>query len=599
MNREQAKTRVRKILEIIPPMRDILLAETGREEKRRRLRYLLSDILIKTFEDDPAIPPLEWIMTRNAVNVFRGILSSRNERLAGFSLLAYLEALLRGPDAESVPPPSAGFLAELDHLVRSVAGRTDLYSDGVPAFSRHAGRRAARMRSDELSRMARDSRKFMDRYPSGLSEDVIRRRSDNRARILGFFGGTDRDWADWRWHARHIIRNVQTLEQLVPLTDAEREGVRLARAHRLPFGITPYYLSLFDETAGGAADRAVRAQVLPPLDYARRMKMNRDAADCSMDFMIERDTSPIEGITRRYPNIVILKPILTCPQICVYCQRNWEIEDVYSEHAALGAEKLDRAISWIADTPEINEVLITGGDPFLLSDERIGDLLDRVSAIDHVARIRLGTRTPVTLPMRITDDLARTVGRFHVPGRREVIVVTHFEHPYEITPEAMEAVQKFRRGGMDVCNQLVYTFYNSRRFEVALLRHQLRLIGVTPYYTFNTKGKAETDDYRVPIARLLQEQHEEARLMPGTVRTDEIVFNVPRLGKNDLKAAQHHDVIAILPDGRRVYEFHPWEKKLALVDTYVYTDVSIHEYLRRLRAMGEDTAPYRSIWYYY
>jgi lysine 2,3-aminomutase len=163
----------------------------------------------------------------------------------------------------------------------------------------------------------------------------------------------------------------------------------------------------------------------------------------------------------------------------------------------------------------------------------------------------------------------------------------------------MSAVQKFRRYGMAVYNQLVYTFYNSRKFEAAALRLKLRLIGVTPYYTFNTKGKEETDDYRVPIARLLQEQKEEVRLLPGTVRTDEIVFNVPGLGKNYLRALQHHNLISILPDGRRVYEFHPWEEKLALADTYVYTDVSIHDYLRRLKAAGEDTSHYRTIWYYY
>ena len=103
------------------------------------------------------------------------------------------------------------------------------------------------------------------------------------------------------------------------------------------------------------------------------------------------------------------------------------------------------------------------------------------------------------------------------------------------------------------------------------------MIGVTPYYTFNTKGKEETDDYRVPIARLLQEQQEEARLVPGTVRTDEIVFNVPRLGKNYLRAGQNRDMIAILPNGRRVYGFHPWEKRMALMDTYVYTDVAIDD----------------------
>ncbi|MBW1775380.1 MAG: KamA family radical SAM protein, partial [Deltaproteobacteria bacterium] len=225
--------------------------------------------------------------------------------------------------------------------------------------------------------------------------------------------------------------------------------------------------------------------------------------------------------------------------------------------------------------------------------------LSRLSRIRHIQRIRIGTRTLVTLPQRIDESLVRTINRFHIPGKREILLITHFEHPYEITPQSMEAVQKFRRYGIEVYNQLVYTFYNSRKFEAAALRLKLRLIGVTPYYTFNTKGKAETNEYRVPIPRLLQEQKEEARLLPGSARTDEIVFNVPGLGKNYLRAVQHRDVISILPDGRRVYEFHPWEKQLSLADTYLYTDVSIYDYLKRLKAAGEDPSQYKTVWYYY
>jgi lysine 2,3-aminomutase len=235
----------------------------------------------------------------------------------------------------------------------------------------------------------------------------------------------------------------------------------------------------------------------------------------------------------------------------------------------------------------------------MLSNTKIEHILYRLSSIKHVERIRIGTRTPVTIPQRITDSLVRDISHFHNPGKREIIIVTHFEHPYEITPQSLKAVQTFRRHGMDVYNQMVFTFYNSKKFEASELRQKLRTIGVTPYYTFNTKGKEETKDYQVPISRLLQEQKEEARLLPGTVRTDEIVLNVPRLGKNYLRAQQHHDVISILPDGRRMYEFHPWEKKLSLVDTYVYTDVSIYDYLMRLKADGENIADYKSIWYYY
>lgn len=599
MEREKIRSRLLKILDLAPPIKEILLSEAPLDDKRQSIRHFLEDMLRRTLEDDPAVPPLECIQVRDAIRVFESILSRRSERLAGYSLLGYLNDLLHRPDYHGLDRPSPGFLAEVEHLMRGVMGKSGIYQEKMPAFPKYEGRRAAKLRSADLSRMMRAAEKFMALYACGLDEDVIRRRSRNKVRILDYFKATELEWDDWRWQTKHIIRNADTLAAMVELTEDEYRAIKLARENRIPFGITPYYLSLFDRKPGGGRDTAVRAQVLPSMHYVTKMMALRERSEHSMDFMLERDTSPIEGITRRYPSIVILKPILTCPQICVYCQRNWEIEDVYSANAALGQEKLDRALNWVEETPEIHEVLVTGGDPLLLSDDRIENLLYRLSKIPHVERIRIGTRTPVTLPQRITDTLVRDINHFHHPGKREVIIITHFEHPYEITPQALEAVQKFRRYGMEVYNQLVYTFYNSRKFEAAFLRHKLRLIGVTPYYTFNTKGKEETDEYRVPISRLLQEQHEEARLLPGTVRTDEIVFNVPRLGKNYLRARQHHDVISILPDGCRVFEFHPWEKKLELVDTYVYTDVSIYDYMKRLKTVGEDPADYRTIWYYY
>lgn len=599
MERERIRKRLLKILGTAPVLKEIMLSADSIDLKREKIRNFLSHMLIATFDDNPTIPPLEWILTRDAIRVFRNILSIRSERLAGYSLLQYIDDLLHKEHLKDIEKPSSGFFAEIEHLLRGIMGKTGVYSEKVPAFLKHEGIKAARLRSADLSRMGRVAQRFLDRYPCGLDEEVIRRRSINKSRILEYFRATELEWEKWKWHTRHIIRDVKTLSSLLKLTDEEYQAVKLARKYKIPFGITPYYLSLMDYEPSREKDYAVRAQVIPTLHYVKKMKELRERSERSMDFMLERDTSPIDGITRRYPKIVILKPILTCPQACVYCQRNWEIEDVYSPNAAISKDKLEKAIQWIADRPEINEVLITGGDPLLLSNAKIENLLFRLSRLKHVQRIRIGTRTPVTLPQRITDSLVRDINHFHNPGKREIIVITHFEHPYEITPQALGAVQRFRRYGIEVYNQLVYTFYNSRKFEAAALRHKLRLIGVTPYYTFNTKGKEETDDYRVPIPRLLQEQKEEARLLPGTVRTDEIVLNVPRLGKNYLRATQHHDVISILPDGRRVYEFHPWEEKLSLVDTFIYTDVSIYDYLQRLKAVGEHISNYKSIWYYY
>jgi len=599
MTKQQIKTRMRNILSIAPQLHDILISSATKEEKKADIHIWLSDSLAETYRDNSNIQPLSYILARNAINVFRNILSDRSEKMADYSFTGYLVTLLTASDDVKFERPTAGFFAELEHLMRGITGATGIYDVKAPVFSKYEGRKAARLRSADLSRMAGISQKFMNNYTSGLENDAVRRRSRNKTRIINFFGGTELEWGKWNWHLNNTIRDADALKNLIKLTDEEYEAVQRARDLKIPFGITPYYLSLMDLDSGGHRDKAIRAQVIPSLHYVNKLAEHNHNRENSMDFMLEYDTSPIEGITRRYPNIVILKPVLTCPQICVYCQRNWEIEDVCSQSAVLPEPKLEAALDWINNTPEINEVLVTGGDPLLLSNRKLESIVSKVAANPNIVRIRIGTRTLVTLPQRITESLVRGLARFQIPGKREVVIITHFEHPYEITPQSMEAVQKFRRNGMEVYNQLVYTYYNSRKFEACFLRQQLRLIGVTPYYTFNTKGKEETDDFRVPIARLMQEQKEEARLMPGTVRTDEIVFNIPGLGKNYLKASQHHDIISITPDGRRVYEFHPWEKKLVLANTYVYKDVPIYDYLKRLKSDGQDTSAYRTIWYYY
>lgn len=593
------KIKLEAILSQAPELKQIFYSKKTMEIKRTEIRDFLSGLLIQAFSDNPQGAPLEWILVRDSIIAFRNILSLRSENLVGFSFLQYLEDLIHKKDLKNMERPSPGFLEEINHLLKGLMGKSDLYQEKAPAFLKYQGQKAARLRSKDLSKMARQSHKYINRYSSGLNKDVVRQRSENKNSIMKYFGSTEAEWNDWRWHIRHIIRDADTLAKLIRLTPKEYQAVKLSKSYKSPFGITPHYLALMDPDPEKGNDRAVRAQVIPSLHYLKGLKANRENSEKSMDFMLEGDTSPIEGITRRYPEIVILKPVLTCPQICVYCQRNWEIEEVYSPHAALSKKKLDSALEWIRNTPEISEVLITGGDPLILEDERIEEILTALASMAHVERIRIGTRTLVTLPQRITDHFVRMLNRFHIPGEREIVVVTHFEHPYELSPESQNAIQKIRQYGMVVYNQMVYTYYNSRKFEAVALRKALRLAGVIPYYTFNTKGKEETIDFRVPIPRLLQEQHEEARLMPGTLRTDETVFNVPKLGKNYLRARQHRDVISILPDGRRVYEFHPWEKKLALVDTYLYTDVSIYDYLKRLKADGENLADYQSIWYYY
>jgi len=390
---------------------------------------------------------------------------------------------------------------------------------------------------------------------------------------------------------------MDTLRKLTYIEDYQCSLIDKALRGKLPFGITPHYLSLMENEPNGN-DLAIRAQVLPPEDYINHMLSNRESRNHSFDFMLESDTSPIDLITRRYPSIVILKPVLTCPQICVYCQRNWEIEQVMAPHSFATVSEINSAVDWIKNHPAIREVLITGGDPFIMSDNKLESLLQRLADIRHIDLIRIGSRVLVTLPMRITEHLAKMLGKFRELGRRDIAVMTHIEHPYEITPETALAVDRLKRQGISVYNQQVYTFYVSRRFESTSLRMTLRRIGIDPYYTFIPKGKEETNSYRVPLARILQEQKEEARLVPGLRRTDDAVFNIPGLGKNYLQARQHRDLLTVLPDGRRVYEFHPWDMNLASCETYVYKDMAILDYLNRLAEIGENPEDYDSIWFF-
>ncbi len=539
----------------------------------------------------------DQIVVRDCARAWRSILRKSSDKRSGFSVMAALWDIAHDRPRPDLGP---GFYAEVIHLAEGVAGRARNTTPADVDFDeRLKGREAALQRSRVLDRMWSRAEARMSRYPDGLSDEARERRRARRDRILDYFGANASDWTDWHWQVRHVIKTSDILEKLVTLDARTLASVRSAVEARLPFGVTPYYLSLMDEDPEAGRDRAVRAQVLPPDTYVREMAAHHGERGQSFDFMLEHDTSPIDLVTRRYPAIAILKPYNTCPQICVYCQRNWEIDEAMSPGALASAEKVEAACAWIEQHPAIREVLVTGGDPLTMSDTRLDHLLGRLARIESVDLIRIGTRIPVTVPMRITERLAEKLGALRKPGRRELCVVTHVEHPYEVTPEFVAAIDRLRRQGIAVYNQLVYTFFVSRRFEAARLRMLLKRCGVDPYYTFAPKGKEETRPYRVPLARMLQEQKEESRLLPGLRRTDEAVYNVPGLGKNHLRAIQHRDLVSILPDGSRVYEFHPWEKRVLKRAPYVGSDVPIFEYLTRLAEAGENPEDYESIWYYF
>jgi len=568
----------------------LLKADEPPDAIRHRLLEEINRLHFSTYDEGDDIHDLDRVIVRDCARVWRGLLHPRSERLAGFSLLRALTDAARGIERPELSP---AFWADVTHLIRGVEGQVRPHEVGsVEIDDSLVGREAGRERSRILDGLGARAEARMQGFRDGLLLSVRRRRRSHRAAIVRSLSSPTTAWNDWRWQMRNVCRTPDALGRLASLSQDEHARIAGALQVGMPFAVTPYYASLFDRDSSGQFDLALRMQVIPPQTAV-------DLGESADDFMAETDTSPVDRVTRRYVGVAIFKPFNACAQICVYCQRNWEVKNSLAPDALILRGPLDEAVRWFADHPHIREVLITGGDPLLMPDDRLGGLLRRFAEIPHIERIRIGTRTPVVLPMRFTPALCALLGSLRKPGTREVAIVTHVQHPYEVTPELVRAVERLRRRGMGVYNQLVYTFFVSRRFEAAALRRVLRRVGIDPYYTFYPKAKKELDEYRVPLARILQERKEEARLLPGLERTDAPVYNVPGLGKTNLNAWQHRDLISIRPNGARIYEFHPWEKKIAPQRTYVGDDMPILDYLDRLRTLGEAPEDYESIWFYF
>ncbi len=592
------KELVKIMWEADPAIRQLLKQSESLAEARKTLMSYLADqerLYFNIYSDrgKTHFHICERNNAKECIRAMKNIIRSENEQNTGLSALKILRKLAADDPDESIFP-SEGFVMEFIYLFRGINAQSNITQEilTIPEDPE----KAASMRSRRLNAYAKKMETSINLIPKGTDPQLEKEFQIMKERILKYFKASEHDWYDYHWQMKHIISDLKTVKALVKLSPEEEDGLRSAEERNIPFQITPYYFAMFSPEGPSEIDRAVRAQVIPSRNYCERVADNK-MLQVDMDFMGEKSTSPIPGITRRYPQILILKPIDTCPQICVYCQRNWEIKSV--EDSGVSSNLIYQAINWIRDNKHITEVLVTGGDPLMLPNGYLKKILSKLAEIDHVERIRIGTRIPVTLPYRITPELIALLKEHHEFGKREVCVVTHVEHPTEITADFIQSIRMIREAGMSVYNQQVFTYFNSRKYETSALRRVLKVSGVDPYYSFNTKGKAETEDFRVPIARIQQERKEEARFLPGMVRTDEPVFNVPKLGKSHLRAWQDHEVTMITPAGERIYRFYPWESRVTFVDDYLYTDTSIYDYLKRLQKDGEDPERYGTIWYYF
>jgi|TARA_B110000438_G_scaffold303211_1_gene363724 lysine 2,3-aminomutase len=276
-----------------------------------------------------------------------------------------------------------------------------------------------------------------------------------------------KDWRDWRWQLKNRITSLTEIERLIDLTPEERVGCGFAE-NKLKMAITPYFFNLID---GDDPNCPIRRQVIP------REEEMFTAPEELLDPVGEEDSMGVPGLVHRYPDRVLFLVTNVCAAYCRYCTRSRLVSNAqgYDFHP-----NFENALKYIEEHPEVRDVLLSGGDPLLLSDKKLDYILGRLRAIPHVEFIRIGSRVPVFLPQRVTEGL-QDVLKKHGP----IWISLHFNHPREITEEVAEAAEKLSYAGVPLGNQSVLLRgVNDDLETMRSLVHRLLMISVRPYYLY-------------------------------------------------------------------------------------------------------------------
>jgi lysine 2,3-aminomutase len=302
-----------------------------------------------------------------------------------------------------------------------------------------------------------------------------------------FPDAVDQQWNDWRWQSRNRVRTLAQLEFMLVLSDQEREAL-LAGGSMLPMGVTPYYMSLISRDD---PQQPLRRTVIPTC-----AEMLRTAGEAD-DPLGEDQHSPVPGLVHRYPDRVLLLVLDFCSTYCRYCTRS----RVVGHGEILPTEaRIEKALEYIRQTPEIRDVLLSGGDPLALSEERLDWILTRLREIPHVEFVRLGTTMPAVLPQRITPQLCRVLRKFH-----PLWMSLHFTHPDECTPESARACGRLADAGIPLGSQTVLLRgINDNVQTMKELVHRLLLMRVRPYYLYQCDPISGSSHFRTSVAKGLE-----------------------------------------------------------------------------------------------
>ncbi len=289
----------------------------------------------------------------------------------------------------------------------------------------------------------------------------------------------------WRAQARTAVTSLEQLERALVLTASEREGTRRALEAGLPLSITPYYLALCDRHD---ERDPIRLQCVPRVEESETVE-----GDLT-DPLGEDAHSPAPNLVQRYPDRALLLVTDRCSVYCRFCTRS---RLVGQDGGARSEERLRPAVEWLRAHPEVREVILSGGDPLVMSTARLHRVLELVRSVPSVDLLRVGTRAPVVLPMRITDTLCRTLREF-----APLWVMTHFNHPRELTPQARVACERLADHGLPVMNQTVLLRgVNDDTPTLDALFRALVRVRVRPYYLLQSDVMRGTAHLRTPLDR--------------------------------------------------------------------------------------------------
>ena len=401
-------------------------------------------------------------------------------------------------------------------------------------------RKKSLVRSNELDMIAREDMKHMSKVRIGCSEFSNSLYVNTKNKILKELNATEDDWVNPKWQMKNRITTVDEISKYTNLTEEEYENIRIvSKEYRC--AITPYYFSLIDFNN---PDCPIKLQSFPNI-----LELDEGG---QLDPMNEEQSNPSGKITRRYPNKLIINVTNACPMFCRHCQRRRLI----GKHDRNSSkEEIDESIEFIKNNETIREILITGGDALLISNDELEGIFEKVSQIGHVDVIRVGTRTLATLPFRIDEELAGLLRKYRVQ------LSTQFNHACEITPEAVKAIDILVDHGIPVRNQMVLLRnVNDDKYCIQKTNEELHKYRVINYYLFHPKEVKGINHFQVDISKGLEiMKHLEGRTSGMCKPT--YVFNAPGgLGKVPLVPMEN---IERQEDG---YKLTTWENKTIFYD---------------------------------